>query len=126
VNRKPNAKAKRMAAIIAAREQAERDLAAKAVDIAHQIGTEADAKLLKILKGNGLLPMPEKNKQGKVVEGELAIQASPQLVAAIRLGLQRSGRLIERVESTDIKRPLRDASESELIAELEGRSGDEG
>lgn len=115
-----------MAAIIAAREQAERDLAAKAVDIAHQIGTEADAKLLKILKGNGLLPMPEKNKQGKVVEGELAIQASPQLVAAIRLGLQRSGRLIERVESTDIKRPLRDASESELIAELEGRSGDEG
>lgn len=126
MNRKPNAKAKRMAAIIAAREQAEQELAAKAVDIAHRIGTEADTKLLKILQGNGLLPMLEKGKDGKVKELDLAIQASPQLVAAIRLGLQRSGRLIERVESTDIKRPLRDASESELIAELEGRSGDEG
>ena len=106
---------KRIEQLREARAQAERDLAAQAVSIEHRIGTEADEKLLKILQGNGMLPMPG--------SGDLALQASPQLVAAIRLGLQRSGRLVEKQEITDVRRPLREASESELIAELEGRDG---
>lgn len=126
MNRKPNAKGKRMAKlerlakIQAAREQAEKDLAARAVDIAHRIGTEADAKLLKILQSNGVVEMTMR-KRGRTNTADSIVP--PQVIAAIRLGLQRSGRLIERTEVTNIDRPLRDKTDKELLAEL-GEQGD--
>lgn len=105
----------RMRALKEHRESKSRELADLALQMERKIGTEADAKLLAVLEGNGLLQMPGSSG--------VAIQASPQMIAAIRLGLQRSGRLVERVETTDVQRPLREASEAELIAELEERDG---
>jgi hypothetical protein len=96
----------------------ESDLIRAARERQQKIGIEADKKLLMILEKNGLLPVPGIQGDG------LGMPASPQMVSAIKLGMQRAGLLIEKHEVVDMKRPLREASEAELIAELDGRDVD--
>ncbi len=55
-----------------------------------KIGVEADKKLLMILEQNGMLPVPGMQGAG------LGMPASPQMVSAIKLGLQRAGLLVEK------------------------------
>jgi hypothetical protein len=74
-----------------------------------RIGITADEKLQQILDNDGDV-------------GEFP--ATPQFISAIKLGLQRGGLLVEKHEVVDVKRPLREASEEELIAELNGRDDD--
>lgn len=112
MSRKKNETQRRLDKLRAIRQKADRELAVLASAMGERIGIEADVKLLAVLEGSGSLPAP----------GGPDLPASTQMIAAIRLGLQRSGRLIERSEVVDLKRPLRDSTEAELIAEMDGRA----
>jgi hypothetical protein len=70
----------------------ESDLIRAARERQQKIGIEADKKLLMVLQKNGLLPVPG-------MKGDaLGMPATPQMISAIKLGLQRGGLLVEKQE----------------------------
>lgn len=82
------------------------DGAKRAAEMGAKIGEAADDEAFKALKDGG---MP--------IDGAR--------VALIRLGMQRAGRLVEKKEITgSIDRPLRDATDDELLALVEKRKDD--
>lgn len=82
------------------------DIAKRAAEMGAKIGEAADSEALQALK-----------------DGRKPIDGAR--VALIRLGMQRAGRLVEKKEiSGSIDRPLRDATDDELLALVEKRKDD--